>query len=202
MPHRYLLFYKPFDVLSQFTDNSQPPRQTLKDYVPVRSIYPVGRLDHDSEGLMMLTDHGALQHRLSDPKFQHPRTYWVQVEHVPSEADLEPLRRGIQIQGYHTRPAHVALLDQEPDLPPRDPPIRVRKNIPTCWLEITLTEGHNRQIRRMTAAIGFPTLRLVRVAISHLRLEGLQPGQWRDLTAVELAPLLGEMRSSNPRISS
>ena len=202
MPHRYLLFYKPFDVLSQFTDNSQPPRQTLKDYVPVRSVYPVGRLDHDSEGLMLLTSHGALQHRLSDPKFQHPRTYWVQVEHVPSEADLEPLRRGIQIQGYHTRPAQIALLDQEPDFPPRDPPIRVRKNIPTCWLEITLTEGHNRQIRRMTAAIGFPTLRLVRVAISHLRLEGLQPGQWRDLTSVELAPLLSELRSSNPRISS
>jgi len=202
MPHRYLLFYKPFDVLSQFTDNSQPPRSTLKDYVPVRSVYPVGRLDHDSEGLMLLTSHGALQHRLSDPKFQHPRTYWVQIEHAPSEADLEPLRRGIQIQDYHTRPAHIALLDQEPDFPPRDPPIRVRKNIPTCWLEITLTEGHNRQIRRMTAAIGFPTLRLVRVAISHLRLEGLQPGQWRDLTSVELAPLLLEMRSSNPRILS
>ncbi len=149
---------------------------------------------------MLLTNHGALQHRLSDPKFQHPRTYWVQVERIPSEADLKPLRQGIQIQDYHTRPAQIALLTQEPDFPPRDPPIRVRKNIPTCWLEITLTEGHNRQIRRMTAAIGFPTLRLVRVAISHLRLEGLQPGQWRDLTAEELAPLLLEMRSSNPRI--
>lgn len=198
MPHRYLLLYKPFNVLSQFTDNSQPPRQTLKDYVPIRSVYPVGRLDHDSEGLMLLTDHGALQHRLSDPKFQHPRTYWVQVEGIPDEADLEPLRQGIQIQGYRTRPAEVSLLHQEPDLPPRDPPIRVRKAIPTCWLAIVLTEGHNRQIRRMTAAIGFPTLRLVRVKISHLSLEGLQPGEWRDLTSAELAPLLFELRRSKP----
>ncbi len=148
---------------------------------------------------MLLTNHGALQHRLSDPKFQHPRTYWVQVEGIPGETDLEPLRRGIQIQTYRTRPAAVSLLGQEPDLPPRDPPIRVRKAIPTCWLEIVLTEGHNRQIRRMTAAIGFPTLRLVRVAISHLGLAGLQPGQWRDLTPTELIPLLAELRYSKPR---
>ena len=198
MPHRYLLFYKPFDVLSQFTDNSQPPRSTLKDYVPVPAVYPVGRLDHDSEGLMLLTNHGALQHRLSDPKFQHPRTYWVQVEGLPDEADLEPLRQGLQIQGYFTRPAKVSLIPREPDLLPRNPPIRVRKSIPTCWLAIALTEGHNRQIRRMTAAIGFPTLRLVRVAISHLRLEGLQPGEWRDLSSAELAPLLSELRRSKP----
>ena len=198
MPHRYLLFYKPFDVLSQFTDNSQPPRQTLKDYVLVRSVDPVGRLDHDSEGLMLLTNHGALQHRLSDPKFQHPRTYWVQVERIPDEANLEPLRQGIQIQNYRTRPADVLLLHQEPDLPPRDPPIRDRKAIPTCWLAITLTEGHNRQIRRMTAAIGFPTLRLVRVAISHLGLAGLKPGEWRDLTSADLSPLLSELRRSKP----
>lgn len=147
---------------------------------------------------MLLTSHGALQHRLSDPKFQHPRTYWVQVEGIPGEADLEPLRQGIQIQNYRTRPANVSLLYQEPDLPPRDPPIRVRKAIPTCWLAIALTEGHNRQIRRMTAAIGFPTLRLVRVAISQLKLEGLQPGEWRDLTSAELAPLLSELRHSKP----
>ena len=197
--HRYLLFYKPFNVLSQFTDQTQPPRQTLKDYVPVSSVYPVGRLDHDSEGLMLLTNHGALQHRLSDPKFQHPRTYWVQVEGIPSEADLEPLRRGLQIQDYRTRPAEVLLLCQEPDLPPRDPPIRIRKSIPTSWLAIALTEGHNRQIRRMTAAIGFPTLRLVRVAISHLGLAGLQPGQWRELTPTELTPLLAELRRLKPR---
>jgi 23S rRNA pseudouridine2457 synthase len=193
--HRYLLFYKPYNVLSQFTDASDSPRPTLKDYIPVSSVYPVGRLDHDSEGLMLLTNHGQLQHRLSNPKFEHPRTYWVQVERIPSEADLEPLRRGIQIQDYRTRPAQVSLLAEEPTLPPRDPPIRFRKNIPTAWIEITLTEGRNRQVRRMTAAIGFPTLRLVRVAIAHLRLNGLSPGQWRDLTPEELQPLLNLLQS-------
>ena len=192
MPPRYLLFYKPYNVLSQFTDNSpaSSQRSTLKDYIPVDSVYPVGRLDHDSEGLMLLTNHGQLQHRLSDPKFKHPRIYWVQVEHTPTPESLEPLRQPIKIQNYQTRPAEVSLLPQEPDLPPRHPPVRFRKSIPTAWLEITLTEGHNRQVRRMTAAIGFPTLRLVRVAIAHLRLEGLKPGQWRDLTPEELTPLL------------
>lgn len=190
--HRYLLFHKPFDVLSQFTDNSPPSeqRKTLKDYIPVADVYPVGRLDHDSEGLMLLTNHGQLQHRLSDPKFEHPRTYWVQVERVPTDALLQPLRQGIQIQHYQTRPAKVSLLTQEPNLPPRNPPIRFRKNVPTAWLELTLIEGHNRQVRRMTAAIGFPTLRLVRVAIGQLRLDTLQPGEWRDLTQTELEPLL------------
>jgi 23S rRNA pseudouridine2457 synthase len=189
--YRYLLFYKPYNVLSQFTDESPTQeRQTLKDYIPVPSVYPVGRLDQDSEGLMLLTDHGALQHRLSDPKFEHPRTYWVQVERIPTDELLEPLRKGIQIQHYKTRSAIVSLLPQEPTLPPRDPPVRFRKTVPTTWLEVILTEGHNRQVRKMTAAIGFPTLRLVRVAIGHLRLEGLAPGQWRDLTVEELAPLL------------
>ncbi|KAM3111794.1 pseudouridine synthase [Phormidesmis sp. 146-33] len=189
--YRYLIFHKPYNVLSQFTDESPTQeRQTLKDYIPVSLVYPVGRLDQDSEGLMLLTNHGALQHRLSDPKFEHPRTYWVQVERIPTDEQLEPLRTGIQIQHYKTRPAIVSLLPQEPALPPRDPPVRFRKTVPTAWLEITLTEGHNRQVRKMTAAIGFPTLRLVRVAIGHLRLEGLAPGQWRDLTDEELAPLL------------
>jgi 23S rRNA pseudouridine2457 synthase len=191
MPHRYLLFYKPFNVLSQFSESRVADRSTLKDYIPVPTVYPVGRLDYDSEGLMLLTSHGPLQHRLSNPKFHHPRTYWVQVERIPSEDALAALRQGgLAIQDYQTRPAQVRLLTEAPDLPPRDPPIRVRQNIPTAWLELTLTEGHNRQVRRMTAKVGFPTLRLVRVAIAHLGLTDLTPGQWRDLTPEELAPLL------------
>lgn len=198
MPYRYLLFYKPYNVLTQFgdrsaTETSDPQRQTLKDFISIPDVYPVGRLDQDSEGLLLLTNDGGLQHHLSDPRFRHPRTYWVQVEQMPNDTDLEPLRQGIvlRIQGktYQTRPATVRRLPGEPTLPPRDPPIRFRKTIPTAWLEITLTEGRNRQVRRMTAAVGFPTLRLVRVAIAHLRLEGLEPGQWRDLTTEELKHL-------------
>lgn len=207
VPYRYLLFYKPYDVLSQFTDaehadvehasvaiaNPSTPlttqRATLKDYIPVEGVYPVGRLDRDSEGLMVLTNDGRLQHRLTDPKFHHPRTYWVQVERIPDEEALRRLRQGVTIQGYRTRPARVSLLSVPPDLPPREPPIRFRKTVPTAWLEITLTEGRNRQVRRMTAAVGFPTLRLVRVAIGHLRLRNLAPGHWRDLTAQELQDL-------------
>ncbi len=191
MPYRYLLFHKPYDVLCQFTDDGAiaQPRRTLKDYVPVPDVYPVGRLDRDSEGLLLLTNHGSLQHRLSDPKFQHPRTYWVQVERVPDAAALTQLRQGVMIQGYRTRPATVTLLAEGPALPPRDPPIRFRKTVPTAWLELTLTEGRNRQVRRMTAAVNFPTLRLVRVAIAHLQLDDLAPGQWRELTSAELRPL-------------
>lgn len=191
MPYRYLLFYKPYGVLSQFTDTStdDSKRPTLKDWVPVPSVYPVGRLDLDSEGLMLLTDDGLLQHRLSDPRFGHPRTYWVQVERIPDEEALKKLREGIVIDDYRTRSALVKLLPAEPQLPPRDPPIRFRKNVPTAWLEITLTEGRNRQVRRMTAAVGFPTLRLVRVAIGDLRADGLEPGDWRELTPDELKPL-------------
>ncbi|GAB4379956.1 MAG: pseudouridine synthase [Elainellaceae cyanobacterium] len=196
--HRYLLFYKPYDVLSQFTDEAASTRQTLKDFIPVPQVYPVGRLDRDSEGLMLLTSNGILQHKLTDPKFGHARTYWVQVEQIPDQAALERLRQGVVIQDYCTRPAQVKLLPDEPNLPPRQPPIRFRKSIPTAWLEITLTEGRNRQVRRMTAAVGFPTLRLVRVAIAHLRLEGLHPGQWRDLTPAELHPLLTMLHSRTP----
>lgn len=189
--YRYILFYKPYGVLSQFTDNSgETQRRTLKDYIPVPAVYPVGRLDWDSEGLMLLTDRGQLQHRLCDPRFQHSRTYWVQVERIPDAAALTQLRQGVIIENYRTRPALVELLSVEPPLPPREPPIRFRKSVPTAWLEMSLTEGRNRQVRRMTAKVGFPTLRLVRVAIAGLSLAGLQPGQWRDLTSDELNLLL------------
>ncbi len=187
MPYRYILFYKPYDVLTQFTDNSgEVKRRTLKDYIPIPDIYAVGRLDRDSEGLLLLTDDGQMQHRLSDPKFAHPRTYLVQVERVPDAGAIAALQTGVTIQDYRTRSAKVQLLSAEPQLPPREPPIRVRKHIPTAWLEMTLTEGRNRQVRKMTAAVGFPTLRLVRSAIGHLRLEGLKPGEWRELTRTEI----------------
>jgi 23S rRNA pseudouridine2457 synthase len=198
----YILFYKPYEVLCQFTDADQKekPRKTLKDYLNIPEIYPVGRLDYDSEGLLLLTDNGRLQHRLAHREFAHPRTYLVQVERVPTDQDLQPLRQGLTIQNYCTRPAIARILTDEPELPPRNPPIRYRKNIPTAWLEITLTEGRNRQVRRMTAAIGFPTLRLVRTAIAlqplwkqsksnqkitQLNLTGLAPGQWREVNQLE-----------------
>jgi 23S rRNA pseudouridine2457 synthase len=184
---RYILFYKPYGVLSQFTDEGG--RQTLKDYVPVPDVYPVGRLDWDSEGLVLLTDDGRLQHRLSDPQYGHPRTYLVQVEHLPDQQAIERLTTGVEVQDYRTKPARVKLLSTEPTLPPRDPPIRDRQNIPTAWLELTLTEGKNRQVRRMTAAVGFPTLRLVRISIGSLSLAGLSLGSWRDLTPAEVKTL-------------
>jgi len=194
--YRYLLFYKPYNVLTQFSrpdtvadGASQETCITLKDFIPIPGVYPVGRLDRDSEGLLLLTDDGPLQNRLLEPRYGHPRTYWVQVERVPDEAALASLRQGVVIQGYRTRPAQVQLLLEEPNLPPRDPPIRFRKNVPTAWLEMTLTEGRNRQVRRMTAAVGFPTLRLVRVAIAHLRLEGLQPGEWRWISPADIKQL-------------
>lgn len=196
MTYQYILFYKPYNVLSQFSEGNTPstsstgPRATLKDFVPVPEIYPAGRLDRDSEGLMLLTNHSRVQHRLSDPRFAHPRTYWVQVEHIPSALALDQLRQGVTIKGYRTRPCQVALLDAQPPLPPREPPIRFRQSIPTAWLEMTLTEGKNRQVRRMTAAVGYPTLRLVRMAIAHLKLGTLEPGQWRLATDDERQGLL------------
>ena len=187
---KYILFYKPYGVLCQFTDSSDNFRPTLKEYIPVLGVYPVGRLDLDSEGLLLLTDNGQLQNRLADPKFAHPRTYYVQVERIPDETALNKLRNGVTIKNYHTRKASVHLLPTEPNLPPRIPPIRDRKSVPTCWLEMTLTEGKNRQVRRMTAAVGFPTLRLIRVSIGNndkqINLTGLKPGQWRKLTSQEV----------------
>ncbi|MEM6255843.1 MAG: pseudouridine synthase [Cyanobacteria bacterium P01_D01_bin.156] len=207
MDHRYLIFYKPYDVLSQFTDAE---RTTLKSFIPVPDVYPVGRLDRDSEGLLLLTDDGPLQHRLCHPRFRHPRTYWAQVERIPDAASLEQLRQGVTIRGnYTTLPAQVKLLEPAPMLPPRNPPIRFRKQVPTAWLELTLNEGKNRQVRRMTAAIGFPTLRLVRIRIGQLQLGPLQPGQWRYLTPNEQRNLgqlvpsqsVKEQRHSNRRRS-
>lgn len=183
MNYRYVLLYKPYRVLCQFQD--QDGRSTLKDYVSIPDVYPAGRLDYDSEGLVLLTNDGWLQHRLTDPRYGHPRTYWVQVEGKPNPAALTQLAAGVVIQGYRTRPALVEVLDQDPPLPPRHPPIRYRRHIPTQWLSLTLREGRNRQVRRMTAAVGFPTLRLVRVAIANLQLADLAPGQWRELLPSE-----------------
>jgi len=175
-----IVFNKPFDVLCQFTDKEG--RRTLADFISVPRVRPAGRLDYDSEGLLLLTDDGTLQNRIAEPKHKLPKTYWVQVEAVPDTPALEKLRRGVQLNDGRTRPAQACIIP-EPELWPRDPPIRMRRNIPTTWIELTLSEGRNRQVRRMTAAVGFPTLRLVRVAIGPYRLAGLAPGEWREADA-------------------
>lgn len=173
-----LALNKPYGVLCQFTDPSGRP--TLADFVDVPDVYPCGRLDTDSEGLLLLTDDGALQHRLSHPKFGKSKTYLVQVERLPDEAALDALRTGVTIKGRRTRPAKVRRIEP-PELWPRDPPVRFRKSVPDCWLELKITEGMNRQVRRMTAAVGHPTLRLVRTRIDRYGLDGLAPGQWREV---------------------
>jgi 23S rRNA pseudouridine2457 synthase len=189
MPHdqprlsRTLVLFKPYDVLCQFTDAAG--RLTLKEYVTEPGVYPVGRLDRDSEGLVLLSNDGNLAHRLTDPSFEHPRTYLVQVERVPASSALEALREGIVLSDGRTRPAEVELLEESPTLPDRPVPIRFRKNVPTAWLRLTLREGRNRQVRRMTAATGHPTLRLLRLAIGPIELGNLTPGQCRELTAEE-----------------
>ncbi|MFQ6312657.1 pseudouridine synthase [Lysobacter capsici] len=173
-----IAFNKPFGVLCQFTDRSQPPRPTLAGFGLPPDVYAAGRLDHDSEGLLLLTDDGGLAHRLTDPRHKQPKTYWVQVEGDPREEALRALRDGIELNDGRTLPARIERLDP-PSLWPRDPPVRFRKTVPDAWLAITIHEGRNRQVRRMTAAVGLPTLRLVRVAIGPHRLDALQPGQWR-----------------------
>ncbi len=179
---KLILFNKPFAVLSQFTDTRSPsPRATLSDHIDIPGVYPAGRLDRDSEGLLLLTDDGRLQARLSNPRHKVEKTYLVQVEGTPEQADLAPLRRGITLKDGPTRPARARLI-APPALWPRTPPIRVRKSVPDSWIELTISEGRNRQVRRMTAAIGFPTLRLVRWRIGKYSVEGLAPGQWRMLT--------------------
>lgn len=199
MPLRSLLFHKPFRVLSQFTAGStpaaaEPERLTLANFIPVAGVYPVGRLDFDSEGLMLLTNDGAMQHLLSDPRHAHPRTYWVQVEGAATPDAIDQLARGVTLADYRTRPAEARLIEP-PGIDARVPPIRERKAIPTSWIELTLREGRNRQVRRMTAAVGFPTLRLIRVRIGDLSLDGLAPGQWRDLSRSELSRLRSTRRA-------
>ncbi len=188
--HRYVLFNKPFGVLSSFTDPANAGRETLADYIPIPGVYAAGRLDYDSEGLLFLTDDGKLAHRLTHPRYRHTKVYLAQVEGVPDEEALRRLREGVIIKGgYRTRPAHVELLPSPPALWPRRRPIRERKRVPTAWLRIVLTEGKKRQVRRMTAAVGHPTLRLVRVAIGPLTVEGLEPGMWRELRPDEVQAL-------------
>ncbi|MDQ1120958.1 MULTISPECIES: pseudouridine synthase [Pseudoxanthomonas] len=174
-----IAFNKPFNVLCQFTDRSATPRPTLAGFGLPKDVYAAGRLDYDSEGLLLLTDDGALAHRLTDPRHKQDKTYWVQVEGTPQPAQLQALSTGVVLNDGPTLPARAALLDPPPALWPRDPPVRVRKTVPDAWLALTLREGRNRQVRRMTAAVGLPTLRLVRVAMGGITLDGLQPGQWR-----------------------
>ena len=175
-----ILFNKPYGVLCQFTDESTgPPRPTLAAYIEKPDVYPAGRLDLDSEGLLLLTDDGRLQARIADPRFKMPKTYLAQVEGEPTEAQLEPLRRGVKLKDGITLPAEVERIDT-PDLWPRDPPVRYRKSVPDCWLRITIREGRNRQVRRMTAAVGHPTLRLVRWRVGDWTLDGIAPGEWRE----------------------
>lgn len=173
-----IAFNKPFGVLCQFTDRSVPARRTLAGFELPAGVYPAGRLDFDSEGLLLLTDDGALAHRLTDPQHKQPKTYWVQVEGVPDATQLAALRAGIELNDGLTRPAQARAI-APPQLWPRDPPVRFRKTVPDAWLELTIAEGRNRQVRRMTAAVGLPTLRLVRIAIGRWSLQGLAPGHWR-----------------------
>ena len=179
---RIILFNKPFGVLSQFTDAKSPsPRPTLSGFIDVPHVYPAGRLDRDSEGLLVLTDDGKLQARIADPKHKLTKTYLVQVEGEPTEADLQSLRDGVTLKDGPTRPAQVRRIDAPP-LWERDPPVRFRKSVPDAWVEITISEGRNRQVRRMTAHIGFPTLRLVRWRVGDWTLNGIENGTWREAT--------------------
>ena len=184
---RVILLNKPYGVLCQFSPSGG--RRTLKDFVPVPAVYAAGRLDADSEGLVVLTDKGALQAAIADPRHKLDKRYWVQVEGVAGEGELERLRRGVELNDGRTRPAEARTIAEPAGLWPRDPPIRVRQRIPTSWLELGLREGRNRQVRRMTAAVGLPTLRLVRFRVGPWTLESLAPGEWREVTAPEASAL-------------
>ena len=189
-----LLLNKPYGVICQFSPS--PPHQCLADYVGMPGVYPAGRLDTDSEGLLLLTDHGPLQARIADPKHKLPKTYWVQVEREPDDAALASLRKGVDLGDFVTRPAEVRRMAEPEGLWPRTPPIRYRASIPTAWLELTIREGKNRQVRRMTAKVGHPTLRLIRARIGDFDLAGLAPGQWRLATAQEIGDVLPSITNS------
>jgi 23S rRNA pseudouridine2457 synthase len=184
--------------LSQFTADGSPNRTLAEFGFPPR-VYPLGRLDADSEGLLLLSDEAGLNHRLLDPEAGHRRTYWVQVERLPEESALRALENGLLIQGHHTRPARAQRLDPQPELAPRNPPIRFRKSVPDCWIALELSEGKNRQVRRMTAAVGHPTLRLVRVSIGSFHLGPLPPGQWRDVSLAERQQIFASIGSARRR---
>jgi 23S rRNA pseudouridine2457 synthase len=175
---------KPYGVISKFSPEAG--KRTLADYMPLRHVYPAGRLDTDSEGLLLLTNDGALQARIANPRHKLPKTYWAQVEGEPTDAALAALRAGVDLGDFVTKPAEARRIDEPPGLWPREPPIRYRAKIPTAWIELVLREGKNRQVRRMTARVGFPTLRLVRAAIGNVGLDGLAPGEWRELRAADL----------------
>ena len=195
MPGRHTIaFNKPYGVLPCFTDPEG--RQTLGDYIDMPGVYAAGRLDLDSEGLLLLTSDGRLAHYITDPQHKLPKLYLAQIERIPNEEALEQLRKGVVLNGKKTKPAEVRLLPDNPQLPDRPVPIRFRKNVPTVWVEITLREGLNRQVRRMTAAVGHPTLRLVRVAIGPIVLGGLQPSESRDLTSSEIEQIYSAVRRS------
>jgi len=191
-PHRHVVLHKPYGVLSKFTDVEDRP--TLAAYVNVPQVYPAGRLDMDSEGLLLLTSDGELAARLISPSYKVPKTYLVQVERIPDESALGQLRQGVMVKGKQTLPAVVHLLTQEPMVHPRPVPIRFRKSVPTAWLQIEIHEGMNRQIRRMTAQVGHPTLRVIRIAVGPIRLGSLLPGQWRELQEEELQGLRSSSR--------
>jgi len=174
-----IAFNKPFGVICKFSP--EPGKRTLAEFIDVPRVYPAGRLDTDSEGLLLLTDDGVLQARVADPGHKLAKVYWAQVEGAPTDGELEPLRKGVDLGDFKTKPADVRLLDEPANLWPRDPPIRYRAKIPTSWIELTLREGKNRQVRRMTARVGFPTLRLVRAAIGNISVKDLAPGQWREI---------------------
>jgi len=199
MPAKIILFNKPYQVLTQFSDADD--RETLKDYIEMPGIYPAGRLDRDSEGLLLLTNDGEIQHILSHPKFGKVKTYWVEVENVPSPNALNTLRKGVELKDGLTKPATIKLIEP-PNVWPRNPPVRFRKDIPTQWLEMSISEGKNRQVRRMTAAVGHPTLRLIRVAIGDYKLSDLQPGQWKEVPVTGIVKRKNDTNKTNNKTRS